>query len=285
MNEIINGWVSEICPMWEGRALSIKIKEQLYSVKSEYQQIDIYETTNCGKMLVLDNIIQCTESDEFAYQEMLTHIPMFAHPNPKKILVIGGGDGGVLREIARHNTVEVIDICEIDEEVIKASKKFIPSMSCGFDDSRVTVHIADGSEFIKNRQGYYDVIIVDSSDPIGPGEALFQEPFYIAMKTALNDSGIIATQGESFFLHQEVVKDLMKIVKGLFPITGYSYMLVPTYPGGNIGICIASNKYQVELPNREIEESFQKKLKYYSEKIHKASFVLPYFGEQMLKDI
>jgi len=132
------------------------------------------------------------------------------------VLVIGGGDGGILREIERHECVKEIDICEIDEELIKASKKFLPSMACGFDDSRVNLHIADGSVFIKDRQGYYDVIIVDSSDPIGPGEALFTSPFYEAMKSALNTEGIIATQGESFFLHGETVRSLVRTCKKLF---------------------------------------------------------------------
>ena len=282
MDRIIKNWFSEICPMWPGRALSIEIKKELYSKKSKYQQIDIFETTNCGKMLVLDNIIQLTEDDEFAYQEMLAHVPMFSHPNPRRVLVIGGGDGGILREVAKHKSVEEIDICEIDEEVINVSKKYIPSMACGFDDSRVRVHIQDGNEFIQDRQKYYDVIIVDSSDPIGPGEALFEKPFYVSMKTALKDDGIIATQAESFFLHKEVVKNLVGIVADLFPIYGYSYILIPTYPGGNIGICLGSMKHEVKDPIQSPSKKMQDKLNYYSNEVHKASFILPEFGRRML---
>ena len=284
-SKIIDGWFSEICPMWPGIALSLEIETVLYSKKSKYQQIDVYQTKNHGKMLVLDGIIQLTESDEFAYQEMLTHVPLFAHPSPESVLVVGGGDGGVLREVGRHKQVTHIDFCEIDEQVIHVCKKFLPQMACGFDDPRVTVHIADGTTFVNNHKAQYDVIIVDSSDPIGPGEALFEKPFYNGLKTALKPGGVVATQGESFFMHPEYVVDLVKIVKDLFPIQGYSYFLVPTYPGGNIGTCLGSLGPDVSRPNREIEESLQSQLKYYSKDIHKASFVLPPFAQKLLNDI
>ena len=283
MDELANGWFSEISPMWESVALSIEIEEHLLSKKSQFQQIDVFQTKTCGKMLVLDGIIQATELDEFAYQEMLTHIPMCAHANPERVLVIGGGDGGILREIERHECVKEIDICEIDEEVIKASKKFIPSMACGFDDPRVNLHIADGSVFIKDRQGYYDVIIVDSSDPIGPGEALFTSPFYEAMKSALNSEGIIATQGESFFLHGETVQSLVKICKKLFNYAAYAFMLVPTYPGGNIGTVVGSMGRDPRTPIRKLPQKIQDQLRYYNPEIHAASFVLPENGKRLLK--
>ena len=282
MDELSNGWFSEISPMWESVALSIEIEEHLLSKKSKYQQIDVFKTKTCGNMLVLDGIIQATELDEFAYQEMLTHIPMFAHPNPEKVLVIGGGDGGILREIGRHDCVKEIDICEIDEDVINASKKYLPSMACGFDDPRVNLHIADGSVFIKDRQKYYDAIIVDSSDPIGPGEALFKSSFYEAMKTALKDDGIIATQGESFFLHGETVKNLMCVARKLFNHSAYAYMLVPTYPGGNIGTVVGSMGRDPRTPARKISDVLQKQLRYYNPEIHAASFVLPENGKRLL---
>jgi len=284
-NKIINGWFSEICPMWPGISLSLEIKDVLYSKKSKFQQIDLFQTTNHGKMLVLDGIIQLTESDEFAYQEMLTHVPLFAHPNPENILVIGGGDGGVLREAGRHDCIQTIDFCEIDEEVIQVSKQFLPDLSCGFDDPRVRVHIADGNSYLKEHKNEYDVIIVDSSDPIGPGEALFERPFYKALKAALRQDGIIATQGESFFLHKECVTNLVKITKELFPVQAYSHFLVPTYPGGHIGICMGSLGPELKKPFRAIPENIQNQLKYYSPKIHEASFVLPYFAQKMFEAI
>ena len=281
MNELSDGWFSEISPMWDGVALSIEIEERLFSEKSEYQRIDVYKTRTCGNMLVLDGIIQATELDEYAYQEMLTHIPMCAHPNPERVLVVGGGDGGVLREIGRHDCVKEIDICEIDSKVIEVSKRFMPSMAVGFDDSRVSVHIADGAEFIADRIGFYDVIIVDSSDPIGPGEALFQSPFYEKMKTALKPDGIIATQGESFMLHGDVVQSLMEICGNLFEYAAYACILVPTYPGGHIGTCVCGMSRDPREPARELTTEILEELRYYNSEIHKAAFVLPQFAKRL----
>ncbi len=280
-SKILDGWFSEICPMWPGIALSLEIEQVLYSKKSNFQQIDMYQTKNHGKRLVLDGIIQLTQSDEFAYQEMLAHVPLFAHPNPENILVIGGGDGGILREAGRHDCIKNIDFCEVDEDVINVCKEFLPDLACGFDDSRVNVHIADGNAFVQAQTNQYDVIIVDSSDPIGPGEALFEPPFYKSLKNALKPEGIIATQGESFFLHKECVINLMKIAKSLFPVYAYSYFLVPTYPGGNIGICLGSLGPELKKPYRAMSEEFQSQLKYYTPQIHKASFVMPNFAKNM----
>jgi spermidine synthase len=267
--------------MWPGAALSLEIKEVLYSQASKFQQIDLYQTRNHGRMLVLDEIIQLTESDEFAYQEMLAHVPLFAHPLPERVLVIGGGDGGILREVGRHDCVKSIDFCEIDEAVINVSKQFLPNLACGFDDPRVKVHIVDGYDYVSGQNQEYDVIIVDSSDPVGPGEALFELPFYQALKPALRENGVVAFQGESFFMHRDCVINLMRMTKKLFPVHGYSYFLVPTYPGGNIGICLGSSGPGVKKPNRKMSKKLQDQLKYYSPQIHEASFVLPYFARKM----
>ena len=281
-SKIEKGWFSEICPMWEGVALSLQVDEVLYSNKSQYQQIDLYQTRSHGRMLVLDGIIQLTERDEFGYQEMMAHLPLFAHPNPETVLVIGGGDGGVLREISKHSCVKAIDFCEIDSEVIEVSKKFLPGLACGFDDPRVEIHIEDGSEFVVEKQGGYDVIIVDSSDPVGPGEALFEKPFYENLKQALKPGGLVATQGESFFLHQDCVEKLARITRELFPIQGFANILVPTYPGGHIGVCLGSLGPKLVQPARDVSKEIQNQLKYYSSKVHEAAFVLPYFAEKMM---
>ncbi|WDP88356.1 MAG: spermidine synthase [Desulfobacter sp.] len=282
LSKIEKGWFSEICPMWEGVALSLQVDEVLYSNKSQYQQIDLYQTRSHGKMLVLDGIIQLTERDEFGYQEMMAHLPLFAHPNPEKVLVIGGGDGGVLREVARHHCVTSIDFCEIDPEVIQVSKKFLPGLACGFDDPRVNVHLLDGNEFVGGKHRAYDVIIVDSSDPIGPGEALFEKPFYEKLKQALKPGGVVATQGESFFLHQECVENLIKITSELFPVRGFANILVPTYPGGHIGVCMGSLGPELVRPARPVPREVQSQLKYYSEAVHQAAFVLPYFARKIM---
>jgi spermidine synthase len=266
-------------------AFSLEIESVLYSQQSLFQKIEVFQTKNHGRLLVLDGIIQLTESDEFAYQEMLAHVPLFAHPHPENVLVIGGGDGGILREVGRHDCVKCIDFCEIDEAVITVSKQFLPDLACGFDDARVKVLIGDGNAYVKTQKAKYDVIIVDSSDPIGPGEVLFEQPFYEGARAALRPGGIIATQGESFFLHQACVVNLAKITKKLFKTQAYSYTLVPTYPGGHIGICMGSLGPDVTRPNRKMADLFQQQLKYYCPEIHEASFVLPYFARKMMEKI
>ena len=268
-----------------GIGITIEVKEHLYSYKSDFQQIDIFETAHLGKMLVLDGHIQLTEFDEFSYQEMMAHVPMFSHPDPRKVLVIGGGDGGVLRDIAKHKCVEEIDICEIDGDVIAAARKYIPSLAIGYEDARVNIHVADGSEFVKERQQYYDVIIVDSTDPIGPGESLFNEQFYRGMKAALRPGGIIASQSESLFLHPSIILRLTGITSKLFDKWGYATIMVPTYPAGNIGVCVGSLGPEIKSPVRKPDDLMQKMLKYYTPEVHCAAFSLPYFGEILLSDV
>lgn len=275
-------WISEV---WPSFGFTVETTEHLYTARSPYQQIDIYQTAHCGKLMLLDGIIQFTEYDEFAYQEMLAHLPLFAHPCPERVLVIGGGDGGILREIAKHDCVKRIDICEIDAMVIEAAKKFVPSMSCGFDDPRVAVHIADGSKFVADKESEYDVIIVDSTDPVGPGESLFNAEFYSKMKRALKPDGVIASQSESIYLHPAVIKRLMRINLDLFGSYNYALMLVPTYPTGTIGASVVSCSRDVKNPVREPDASMLAKLRYYTPAIHRASFVLPKFAEDFLKEV
>lgn len=285
MNKIVFNNDEWFLELYNGQANAIKIKKHLFSRKTEFQQIDIFETEDCGRMLVLDGFVQATEFDEFAYQEMLTHIPMFSHPDPRNVLVIGGGDGGVLREIAKHECVENIDICEIDEGVINASREYLPSMACGFDDPRVNIRIADGSVFVKERPKYYDVIIVDSTDPFGPGEALFNEQFYRGMRDALKGNGIIATQAESMYLHLPIITRLVRTTKTLFPVCGYAFMLVPTYPNGTIGTCVGSMGPDVTKPCRKPSDAFAEKLRYYTPDVHEGAFKLPRFCAEALKNL
>ena len=282
-SKIEDGWFREICPMWEGISLSLKVEETLYSARSSFQQIDVYQTKSHGRMLVLDGIIQLTDRDEFCYQEMMAHLPLMSHPDPKDVLVIGGGDGGILREIGRYKGVAAIDFCEIDEQVISVSKEFFPGLACGFDDPRVTVHVADGNAFIQEKTGAYDVIIVDSSDPIGPGEVLFKRPFYEGLKGALKPGGIVATQGESFFLHEDCVRTLVEVTRQLFDCQAYATMIVPTYPGGHISMCMASLGPKFGEPARPMPQGLQEQLKYYSPEIHRAAFVQPYFAQKIME--
>lgn len=277
-----NDWFSEVNEMWPGIAVTIGVEKRLYSEKSRYQQIDLYQTRSHGKMMVLDGIIQLTEADEFAYHEMMAHLPLMAHPNPERVLVIGGGDGGVLRECGRHDCVRQIDFCEIDEQVIEVSKRFLPGIACGFDDHRVRVYIEDGSEFVSRCRNRYDVIIVDSSDPVGPGEVLFQPLFYEAMKQALAPGGVVCTQGESFFLHPDWVARLAGVTRDLFQVSAYATVLVPSYTGGHISICTASLGPDPASPARPLPKGLQARLKYYSPEIHRAAFALPPFARNLV---
>ncbi len=189
-----DGWFREINHMWPGQAMTLKVKQILHHEKSKYQDVLIFESTDYGMVLVLDNVIQCTERDEFSYQEMITNLAMFSHPNPKKVLVIGGGDGGVLREVVKHESVEEAILVDIDEAVIRLSKKFLPGMSVGFQHPKVQVHVEDGFKFMQERKGEFDVIITDSSDPDGPAESLFQSPYFKLLNEALREGGVITTQ-------------------------------------------------------------------------------------------
>lgn len=257
----------------------IQIKEKLCDVQSDFQHIQIFETAELGKMMMLDGIIQFTEYDEFCYQEMMTHPAMMLHENPENVLIIGGGDGGVAREVARHSCVKTIDQCEIDGKVVELCRKYVPSMACGFDDPRMNLHIGDGLAFVRECVDKYDVIIVDSTDPIGPGEALFGRDFYTSVHRALRGNGVVASQSESFFLYPDIVKRLYGFTHELFAYNGYAFIAVPTYPAGSIGVCLASKKHPVQQPIRALSEDLQARLRYYTPEIHKAAFALPKFTQ------
>lgn len=175
--------------------MTLKVNSVLHHEKSKYQDVLIFESSDYGTVLVLDNVIQCTERDEFSYQEMITHLAMNSHPNPKNVLVIGGGDGGVLREVVKHETVEKAVLVDIDEAVIRLSKKYLPGMSIGFQHPAVTTLVQDGFKYLEDQKGQFDVIITDSSDPEGPAETLFQKPYFELLNGALKEGGVITTQG------------------------------------------------------------------------------------------
>lgn len=276
-------WITEAA---NGYGQTIEVKTCLCSRQSKFQKIEIFETVKLGRMLLLDGIIQLTDSDEFVYHEMLANLPFYAHAGvPRRALVIGGGDGGVLRELGRHPELEKLDICEIDGEVIAAAKEFLPRTACGYDDPRVTVHVADGSEFIRDHCGEYDLVIVDSTDPGGPGEPLFGADFYANLKRSLRPGGVIATQSESPFLLPDVVSRLNMAAKRNFEYVAYAGFAVPTYPTGMIGACVASDGRDVTAPDRPVPPLLAEKLRYYSSEIHAASFVLPGFVKRLLADV
>ncbi len=261
----------------------IRVKAKLFEKQTKFQKIEIFETCEMGRLLMLDGIIQLTGFDEFAYQEMMAHLPYYAHGNPENVLVIGGGDGGVLRELARHKEIKTLDICEIDADVIAAAKEFLPELSCGYDDPRVNINVADGSEFIRQKQEYYDLVIVDSTDPGGPGAPLFSEKFYADLKLAMRPGGVVATQAESPWLLPDVVKQLLSAAGANFKFSGYGAISVPTYPTGMIGVCTASDSKDITRPAREVEPEIAAQLRYYNGDVHRAAFALPNFVKSLLQ--
>ena len=272
-------WIEEKLEIKEGRALKIRITKSLEKIKSELQEIEVVESQSFGKILLIDGVIMLTEADEFCYHEMIAHVPLLVHPRPSNILIIGGGDGGTLREVIKHPEVETVHICEIDRDVIDACRRFLPSLASSFDDERVKVFYEDGAEFIKRCASPYDVIIVDSTDPLGPGQALFQRKFYEDMKNALKEDGIAVTQCESIYLHERVIKGVYSFAKEIYNKLGYYYTLIPTYPSGIIGFFFCSLRYD-PLKDLNYDRAHRlKELRYYTPELHKASFVLPLFAK------
>ncbi len=271
-------WFIEKLNMAQHIKTQISIKQKIHSEQSKFQKIDIIETTGFGKMLVLDDVIMTTEKDESAYHEMIAHVPLFAHRNPENILIIGGGDGGTAREVLRHSKVKSVTMCEIDEKVVEVSRKFLPELSQQFDHPKLKLVFEDGFLWVKNHPDEYDVIIVDSSDPVGPAEVLFKEEFIKYCFNALKKEGILVNQAEHMMLFTDIIKEMIEYGKKYFSICLYYNTLVPTYPGGFIGFTYFSKKYtpfENLMKNLEEENIENWNLKYYTPEIHKASFVLP----------
>lgn len=268
--------------------LSIKIDKQLYSDHSEFQRIDIFDSVEFGRVLALDGYLMLTEKDEFIYHEMITHVPMCVHPNPRNVLVIGGGDGGTVREVLRYDSVETIDLVEIDEEVVTACKEYLPQTASGLDDPRVTCYYEDGLKYIRRVEDKYDVIIVDSTDPFGPGEGLFTKEFYGNCYKALHDDGIMVNQHESPFYEDDAyaMQRAHKRIRESFPISKVYQLHIPTYPSGHWLFGFASKKYH---PIRDARLEEWKKLgirtRYYNANLHCAAFAVPTYVEEMLKDV
>jgi len=274
-------WFGDQYEKEKGRYLQIKGDNVLKKVVSSFQEISVVETPAFGKVLINDGIIMLTEADEAGYHEMITHIPLCVHPKPLDILVIGGGDGGTVREIIKHSSVNRVDVCEIDKMVIEICREFFPNMANSFDNKKVHVFFEDGAKFLENRANQYDIIIVDSSDPIGPGMTLFTEQFYYSLFRALKEDGIAITQLESLFWHADFIKSSFQFIKKIFPVPYYYYTMVPTYPSGMIGFSFCSKKYHPISDFKEEEAKQLSDLKYYHSGIHHAAFQLPAFSKRI----
>lgn len=286
MDSLKKGWFSELNELWPGMSLSLQVEEVLHKEKSSFQDIMVLQTKSHGKALILDGIIQCTESDEFAYQEMISFLPLCCHPSPKRVLIVGGGDGGVAREVAKHPDVERIDQVEIDARVIEVSKKFLPSMAVGFSHPKLSLHVEDGFKFMQQHEQEFDVVITDSSDPVGPAVSLFQESYFSLMRRALRPGGIVCSQGGTVWANAEHVAQTLSHCQATFPAAAYAYAAVPTYPTGQIGFVLGSldenTKFRDPVRKFSDDELESMQLRYYNSDIHQAAFIMPRFAQKML---
>ena len=267
----------------ENVGITMKIKQTLFSGQSEFQQLEILETLEYGKMMLLDGLVMVTERDEFVYHDMIVHPALFTHPDPKQVLVIGGGDGGSIREIMKHPNVERAVLCEIDGLVVDKSVELLPSMACDIDGNnpRVTLHIDDGLAYIRAHQNEFDIILVDSTDPIGPAVGLFEEDFYQLVNAALKPDGIMVAQSESPFYHAEIQKSMYANLRRVFPIVEMYQAFIPTYPSGFWSFAFASKQYHPVKDfdrQRAAQRSFY--TRYYNEDLHLGAFMLPTFAKE-----
>ena len=267
---------------------SLRVNRHLYSKKSDYQQIDIYDTPEFGKVLTLDGNVMLTERDEFIYDEMITHVPMAVHHNVQDVLVIGAGDGGVVKELARYECIQSIDLVEMDEQVVNACRQYLPENACRLDDKRVHIYFDNALRFIRRRKAQYDLIIVDSTDPFGPSEGYFTREFYGICYNALKDDGIMVNQqGSPFYRHDaQAMQRSHKHIVNTFPISRVYQAHIPTYAAGYWLFGFASKKYHpIDAFHREKWLKLHLKTKYYTVRLHAGAFFLPAFLEEMLEEV
>ncbi len=256
--------------------ITMEVRKSLFHGESEFQTLDILDTYEFGRMMLLDGVVMLTERDEFVYHEMLAHVPLNTHPAPERVLVIGGGDGGTVREILKHPRVREVTLVEIDRMVVEAAREHLPGISAGLDDPRTRIVFDDGIKYVADSApGRYDVILVDSTDPVGPAEALFGRDFFQNCSRALGPEGVFVTQSESPFYHLPFMVDVSGRIKGIFARTAFYLAAVTTYPGGTWSFLMGCKDSQRPLAVFEGEVDLD--TRYYTPEIHTASFALPRF--------
>lgn len=268
--------------------LSIRVEQQLFSAQSEFQRIDVLESKEFGKILVADGDLMLTEKDEFIYHEMITHVPMAVHPNVERVLVIGGGDGGIVRELVKYDTIQKIDVVESDPLLIEVCRKYFPQMACSLNDSRVEITNEDGLRFVRSKSDEYDLIIIDSPNPFGPGEGLFTKEFYGNCYNALHTDGIMINQHESPFYKEEAFQcqRMHKRIRASFPISRIYQAFIPSYPSGHWLFGFSSKKYH---PTDDLDDTTWMlkgiPTRYYLPRLHRGVFALPAYVEELVKDV
>lgn len=266
---------------------SIKVTRQLHYEKSNYQTISVFDSEAFGRFLTLDGIMMLTERDEFIYHEMITHPAMAVNPNIRKVLIIGAGDGGAARELIRYQTIEHIDVVEIDDRVVAVCKEYLPKTACGFADPRVQLHYQDGLKFVRRTENTYDLIIVDSTDPFGPGEVLFTREFYGNCYRALTESGILINQHESPFYRDDAkaMQSAHRRIAQVFPLSRVYQAHIPTYPSGHWLFGFASKAlHPVRDLNAEQWNARNLTTRYYNTKLHQGAFAIPTYVKELLHD-
>ena len=267
--------------------LSVRIEKQLFSGESEYQRIDVFDSEEFGKFISLDGEIVFSEKDEFIYDEMVTHVPMAVHPHVKNVLIIGGGDGGVAKELLQYKSIESIDVVETDRMFVDVCREYFPEVACALDDERVKIHYDDGLRFLRNKKGIYDLIINDSTDPFGHTEGLFTKEFYGSCYKALKEDGIMVYQHGSPF-YDEDKEECMKMHRKAFrafPVSRVYQAHIPTCPSGYWLFGFASKKYH-PLNDLDAErwDALGMKTWYYTTNLHRGAFMLPKYVEDLLEE-
>lgn len=268
--------------------LSIRVDRHLYSGRSEFQRIDVFDSPEFGRFLTLDGYMMLTEKDEFIYHEMIVHVPMAVHPKVREVLVIGAGDGGVIRELVRYPEIGRIDMVEIDPLVVEVCRQYLPQTACRLEDPRLMIHYEDGLKFVRSCENQYDLIIVDSTDPFGPGEGLFTREFYGNCLKALREDGIMVNQHESPFYQEDAVacQRAHKRIVESFPISRVYQAHIPTYPSGHWLFGFASKKYHPLKDLDEVRWNLRGlTCRYYTTTLHKGAFYLPAYVEELLLDV
>lgn len=265
-------WYSEL--QTPNLKFSCKIKTTLCRLQTSYQELAVLDTFEFGKMLVLDGMVQTTDLDEFVYHEMIVHVPLVTHPKPQDVLVIGGGDGGAIREVCKYPSVKRATLVEIDAQVVQASRQFFPRISASLDDPRVDIIHADGVEYIRSFSDAFDVVIVDSTEPIGPAESLFQRPFYQSVYRALKEDGLLVAQSESPFVNAGLIRSVQQRFREIFPATYLYLASIPTYPSGLWSFSLGAKHYNPLDPQHTF---LPQDTRYYTPQIHRGSFSLPRF--------
>lgn len=266
----------------DGYRVHWRIRETLYQEKTPYQELQIIDTVDFGKALVLDGAVQTTERDEFIYHEMISHVVLNAHPQPRQVLIIGGGDGGTLREVLRHPEVQRVDMVEIDRRVVEVCKEFLPTIASAFDDPRAHLFFEDGVSFVKEARERYDIILVDSSDPTGPAVELYGAEFYRNCRAILNREGMMVAHAESPTFFRPYFKKVWDNMKATFPISNIYLAVVPTYVSGFWAFAVGAKS--IDPRTGRGDKPQLDGLKYYTEDVHQAAFMLPPFVQSILDE-